>query len=252
MIEKELLPSYRTGFRSGHSCLDAASVFRDITIHHGQQLRRHVVICLLDIKKAFDSVWIKGLLSKFAKFKIKRCLRRLIESFLYDREAYISLGTENSTCFTVTRGVHQGTVLGPHLYILFVADQPQANRGWFILQYADDTANIAVAKSLNKALRIMQSQIKKLEKFYKTWGIEVNGAKTEVIVFRPKPQKHTTNNCGIAVGRQWVSEKESVKYRGIQFDRSLKPIKSLNSRLIHVLARGGAINREQVKRHESE
>lgn len=239
MIEKQLLPKYQTGFRPGHSCLDAASVLRDMVVHHGYSQRDFVVVCLLDISKAFDSVWIEGLLCKLESFGINRSLRQLITSFLSDREAHVVIGTVKSSDFPVTQGVPQGTVLGPHLYSLFVADQPEAERGCYILQYADDTANIAVGRSLKQAQQFMQSQINRLQNFYEAWGIEVNGGKTEMMVFRPRRISHRKtsrkkphySHCKIKIDGQRVEEQESAKYLGILFDNRLRPGMALRSRL---------------------
>lgn len=48
---KNLLPEYQTGFRARHSCVDAASILRDMAIH-SRSRKEHMAVCLLDIRKA--------------------------------------------------------------------------------------------------------------------------------------------------------------------------------------------------------
>lgn len=171
ITSKNLLPDYQTGFRAHHSCVDAAAVLRD-QIVHARSRKEHTAVCLLDISKAFDSVWIDGLIWKLADFGINSSVCTLLASFLSDREATVAIGEHLSPTFPVKRGVPQGTVLGPHLYNLFVSDQP-STAGASLLQYADDTAIIAS----DRVKQSLQTQVTALEDFYAKWGISVNSSK---------------------------------------------------------------------------
>ena len=123
-----LLPEYQTGFRAKHSCLDADAVFRDMVIH-ARTRNEHTAVCLFDIRKAFESVWVDGLCWKLGNFGISRQVCGIITSFLSERTATVSVGKGISSQFSIERGVPQGTVLGPHLYNLFVADKPNPVKG---------------------------------------------------------------------------------------------------------------------------
>lgn len=224
----KLIPNYQAGFRAGHSCVDLAAALRD-TIIHKRSMKLHTAVCLLDIKKAFDSVWIAGLCWKLAYFGISRNLIGIITSFLSNRAAFVSIGNCNSPEFPIKRGVPQGTVLGPQLYNLYVADQPSpANRG-DLYQFADDTANVAYSASVDIALRLLQKQNDNLEEYYAKWGIAVNGTKSELIIFRK--DKTSQLDKHIVVAGETVTEQPSVRYLGIEFHRSLHPGAALRARL---------------------
>mgnify|MGYP003551675180 CR=1 FL=1 len=70
-----------------------------------------MVFC--DVSKAFDRVWIKGLLFKLKLNGINWNLLKWIESYVTKRKQKVVIGSSVSTTKTTTAGVPQGSVLGP-------------------------------------------------------------------------------------------------------------------------------------------
>lgn len=246
----KILPPYQTGFRADHSCVDAAAVLRDMGTH-AHSMNKTMAVLLLDIKKAFDSVWIAGLCWKMANFGISSSLCEITSSFLSNRSAMISIGQIQSQPFAICRGVPQGTVLGPHLYNLFVSDQPKPTAGNDLLQFADDTANIAYAMTVNKALAILQEQNDKLENFYKEWGIAVNGSKSELIIFRAGANKIAKKRSIIVAGKK-VTEQPEARYLGIMFQNDLGPSIAVNTRLKKATAAAAMLNQLMCSKYLSQ
>jgi retron-type reverse transcriptase len=67
----------------------------------------------LDIEKAFDRAWHRGLLYKLSKLKISMGLIKLISSFLSQRKLRVSDRGEISTVRDIEAGVPQCSVLSP-------------------------------------------------------------------------------------------------------------------------------------------
>ena len=92
----------------------------------------------LDIFKAFDRVWHAGLLHKLKFYVISGQIFGLISSFLRNRRLRPVLDGKSSQKYPVNVGVHQGSVLGPTLFLLYINDL-RDDVICDIAIYADDT-----------------------------------------------------------------------------------------------------------------
>jgi Reverse transcriptase (RNA-dependent DNA polymerase) len=76
---------------------------------------------LLDVEKAFDSVWHKALLHKLLQRGCDIFLARLIFSFFKGRSFQSRVGSAKSPSHNITFGVPQGAILSPTLYNIFTS-----------------------------------------------------------------------------------------------------------------------------------
>ena len=71
-VDEDLFSDMQFGFKEGVGCTEASFTILE-TINHMLERGSKVFRCFLDIGKAFDAVWIDGLLYKlFSEFGIKR------------------------------------------------------------------------------------------------------------------------------------------------------------------------------------
>ena len=89
----------------------------------------------LDISKAFDRVWHAGLLHKLKSYGISGQIFGLISSFLSNRWLRVVLDGKYSQEYPVNTGVHQGSILGPTPFLLYINDLPDD----VITIHVDDT-----------------------------------------------------------------------------------------------------------------
>jgi hypothetical protein len=94
---------------------------------------------LLDVEKAFNSVWHDALLHKLIQGCCNIFLAPIIHSFLSGSTFQVSVGKSKSYVCNILYGVPQGAVLSPIFYNLFTSDASTAD--WCELAtFADDTA----------------------------------------------------------------------------------------------------------------
>lgn len=91
------------GFRKGHSTVHQIKRVVNI-VTENKKKRKSTGVVLLDIEKAFDSVWHDGVVFKLNKFNFPIYLQKIIKSFLKDRCFSVHVDGTRST----TRGIPAG------------------------------------------------------------------------------------------------------------------------------------------------
>ena len=108
-------------------------------VSQGFNSRLNTMAIFLDIHRAYDATWHKGLLYKFRTIQLPRPIQLLLKSFLEDGTFQVKSGAALSSTRPVRAGVPQGAVLPPTLYNINTADVPNNPQNQLAL-YADDIA----------------------------------------------------------------------------------------------------------------
>ncbi|KAG1652362.1 RNA-directed DNA polymerase from mobile element jockey [Nymphon striatum] len=105
----------------------------------------------LDLSKAFDTIDYDILLNKLHYYGITGNSNKLIESYIRNRKQYVDIEGMESPQKTITRGVPQGSILGPLLFIIYMNDIARSTDFFDFLLYADDTTlSINIESILSK------------------------------------------------------------------------------------------------------
>ena len=102
----------------------------------------------LDLSKAFDRFWQKGLLFKFHTYRIRGNIFQWFTNYLSCR-SHVMFKDQLSSSTSLNEGVPQGTVLGSLLFVIYVNDVAE-NMMSFCRLFADDNAMQHTSKNLNE------------------------------------------------------------------------------------------------------
>ena len=144
-----------------------------------------------------------------------------VRSFLSDRRAKVQVNGSRSCSFHIKRGVPQGSVLDPVLFILFVDNiTKDLPRGAHASLYADDLAIWSSSPDPFKASSVVQSSPTVLETWSNFWRLPPNPEKCESSFFSTDPHQATfqprLNLLGIP-----LLFNHTPKFLGVTFDQTL-------------------------------
>ena len=83
-----------------------------------------VRLVFLDLSKAFDKVWHKGLLYKLKSMGISGELYNLLENYLSGRFQKFVLNGQTSLWRPVLAGFPQGSIMGPLIFLIYINNFP--------------------------------------------------------------------------------------------------------------------------------
>jgi hypothetical protein len=98
--ESKSLKPQQFEFRAKHSTtLQVLRIAEAVSIRFDND--KSTAMILLDIEKAFDSVWHDALRHKILLYKFSIYLTKIISSFLVERKSFISIGNSVSSTFSI-------------------------------------------------------------------------------------------------------------------------------------------------------
>jgi len=121
-----------------------------------------------------------------------------------------------SSGFCVNRGVGQGLVFGPNLFILFINQVCQVLTDSYFTFFADDLAifgGVGVDETLGK----IESACIAFSDWCKNNGLEINYAKTKFMVIR-KPQRKMIGKPVLILDNHSIEYVSTFKYLGVTVD----------------------------------
>ena len=115
--------------------------------------------------KAFDTVWIDGLLYKLTLLNFPSYIIHTISSYFRGRTFEASLKTATTTRRGMRAGVVQGGLISPVLFSLYVIVLPSPSHHVEFALYADETASIATSRKPTPFVSYLESYLNDLQRW---------------------------------------------------------------------------------------
>ncbi|XP_069114366.1 uncharacterized protein [Argopecten irradians] len=243
------------GFRSNCGSITAAFTVREAVFHHFE-ISTTVFAAFLDNAKAFNSVWVNGLLYKLYHLGFNGKIWRLLQNSFEDVSACVLYEGKRGEPYKVMQGVGQGRTLSSWMFLIMI-DELISNLDSSLLGLhihdihipsvflADDT--LLLSCSVGNIQRLLDIVFE----FSCKWRLNYNSTKSSLLRFCNSRKKFTPEiQCKLGDQKiAWVTQKE---YAGIiltptlQCDEDIKRScakgrRSLNS-LISVGIHDGGMN----------
>jgi hypothetical protein len=167
---KGIINTAQAGFRRGCSTTDQIAQL-DADIKHSFNQKRSTVATFLDINKAYDTVWIQGLLFKMAKKGIAGSFLGWIKEFLTRRSMSVRIGSVTSIPTQVTK----------------------------IFFYADDVLLYSMVKHPADAEVTLQPALDKVRRWGRKWKFRFAPDKNAMVVFT------RAQNLGTILFSTWMA-----------------------------------------------
>jgi hypothetical protein len=217
----------QAGFRREKRTSDHVFVLKHLIDKHrlGRGSQPHLFVCFVDFRKAYDSVRRDLLMKCLVDMGLHGSMLSTIMHMYWHAPMVTKVGQHLGKSFDTTRGVKQGDPLSPLLFGVFI-DRVES---WLesrvpgsgaqlgqqlvkLLLYADDLALLASTAAE------LQSLLDALHEFCVAYDMEVNVAKTEIVVFGRKQFDKLENlQSRWKFAGQPIPVSSEFKYLGVVF-----------------------------------
>ena len=189
--DNNLLSPNQSGFRTGDSCINQLlSITYDIFHCFDKGMETRAIF--LDISKAFDKVWHKGLIYKLRQYGFSGNLLALLTDFLSNRKQRVVLNGQHSSWADIKAGVPQGSILGPLLFLVYINDLTE-NLHSNPKLFADDTSLFSIVADEALSNSYLNDDLKKINDWAYKWKMSFNPDSTKPaheVVFSRKKNIH--------------------------------------------------------------
>ena len=214
------------GYKSNHSTETLLVKFlNDIIVAIDK--KTGVVVLLIDLSAAFDTVQHSILLNILKSIHVKGIALNWFRSFLSGRTQCVIIDGILSDWIVVDCRVPQGSVLGPILFNIYsrYIDKVFKMCGFSSASYADDNSALRTFTLFNQFHTLHHDVphcLQKLKRFMAFNHLKLNDAKTEIILFGSKTFKEQVAIHGTFLkSGECIRFTDSAKYLGVIFDSLL-------------------------------
>lgn len=220
----QIISKHQSGFRTQHSTettllhtTNQCLVNMDKGLING--------ILFLDLKKAFDTVDHKILVSKLERYGVRGVTLKWFQSYLHERKQICKINSSKSNTNNITCGVPQGSNLGPLLFLVYINDLPNCLETTQASMFADDTNITCRGESPADIESKINIDLDNVHNWLTANKLTLNREKTEYMIVGSRQRlKKMSNNTHIqiVIGDQTIEQVHKKKVLGVIIDDQLR------------------------------
>ena len=219
------LNPFQSGFRRNLSTQTALlKVTEDIrkTLDNGEI----AILTLLDFSKAFDSVDHDILLTKCGRLGFSKPTLQWLDTYLRNRQQIVCCNGAYSSSKTILRGVPQGSVVGPLLFLIYANELPLSLRYCSHHMYADDFQMLITGRvdKLNELIEKVNLDLTNISHWSQLNGLLINPSKSQsMLISSSYTQKYVQESTipPLTIDNSTIPWCNSVRNLGIVVNNSL-------------------------------
>ena len=169
---------------------------------------------LIDLSKAFDCLDHELLIAKLNAYGFSLPALRLLNDYLSNRRKRTRIGNSFSDWFEVILGLPQGSILGPLLFHIFLADLFLVLKDVDIAIFADDNTPFTSANNTDYLTDSLEKTSCSLFKWFKDNLFKGNPDKCHLLV-------STNEKTKINLGEFSIENSDCEKLLGVKIDNKL-------------------------------
>ena len=179
-----LLTDKNSGFKKSDSTTNQL-VYITHKISQALDSKEDACLVFLDLSKAFDRVWHRGLLFKLRRLGLSQIVIQWFSSYLTNRVQQVVVDGATSQPLSITAGVPQGSILGPLLFLVYIndlVDRLICN----VFLFADDTFLLDIFSDPTSSSVRINTDLSTLAEWGDTWKMIFCPVKTNYMVVSNK------------------------------------------------------------------
>ena len=166
---------------------------------------------LTDLSKAFDCLDHELLTAKLNAYGFSLPALRLINDYLSNRKQRTKIENTYSTWLDIIFGVPQGSILGPLLFNVFLADLFFTVNDIDIASYVDDNTPYMIADNVDDLITSLEQASNGLFEWFKNNLLKSNADKCHLLV-------STNDRVSVNVDGFKIDKSDTEKLLGVKFD----------------------------------
>ena len=225
LITNNIIYKHQYGFQAKKSTVHPVIHFLNY-IADAKNESKIAIGVFCDLAKCFDTISHSILVRKLSKIGINGIELEWFKNYLKDRKQFVNVNNVDSNKLGINRGVPQGSILGPILFLIYINDLKNCT-DLFTLLFADDSNFLISGKNFTELKQKLNIELKKITDWFRCNEMSLNHEKTKIMVFNKKENTIDFNSLNIRLNFNNEDQSDPLKIKNLSFINSNSEIPAI-------------------------